>query len=179
MKKLLVLFFTLSVGVYGYTYNETLIKAQAAVFPKILLLDKKLNTKLINNKILFIIAHEESDTTTAQNIQNMLQRQYKNNLLDYTLEVKTLEFSKISQNTDATAIYILNSQRYINTLSKISASKNMITFTYDINNLKEGFMFSLVLEKNTALYINKESFKTDKINFVDSLYEIVKFINAN
>ncbi|DAB27283.1 MAG TPA: hypothetical protein CFH78_08780, partial [Sulfurimonas sp. UBA10385] len=59
MKKFILLFFTLTVTIYGYTYNEMLIKAQIAVFPKILLLDKKINNKLVDNKIVFIIAHEE------------------------------------------------------------------------------------------------------------------------
>ena len=179
MKKLVLLFFILTASLYGYTYNETLLKAQAAVFPKILLLDKKINNKLINNKIVLIIAYEESDNITATNLQNILLKRYKNTLSNYTFETKTVEFSKISKDTQATAIYALNSQRYIKGLSEISASNGIITFTYDINNLKSGIMFSLVLEKNTALYINKENFKTNKIDFVNSLYEIVKFINID
>ncbi|OHE05158.1 MAG: hypothetical protein A2513_03620 [Sulfurimonas sp. RIFOXYD12_FULL_33_39] len=178
MKKFILLFFTLTVTIYGYTYNEMLIKAQIAVFPKILLLDKKINNKLVDNKIVFIIAHEESDGTTAANIQNIFLQLYKNTLSNYVFETKTVEFSKISQSTEATAIYILNSQTAIKDLSNICASKGIITFSYDINNLKSGLMFSLMLEKNTALYINKKNFKNNKIDFIPSLYEIVKFINT-
>lgn len=177
MLKSILIFFILTVTAFGYSYNETLIDAQAAVFPKILLLDKKLDKKLVQNKIVFIIAYEEADSVTATNLQTLLINRYKNSLSSYIFDVKTVEFSKISKDIEATAIYALNSQTNIQNLSKICASKGIITFAYDINNLKDGLMFSLMLEKNTALYINKENFKNNMIDFVSSLYEIVKFIN--
>lgn len=177
MLKLILIFFILTATTFGYSYNETLINAQAAVFPKILLLDKKLDKKLVQNKIVFIIAYEEADSVTATNLQTLLVNRYKNSLSNYIFDVRTVEFSKISKDIEATAIYALNSQTNIQNLSKICASKGIITFAYDINNLKDGLMFSLMLEKNTALYINKENFKNSMIDFVSSLYEIVKFIN--
>lgn len=177
MLKSILIFFILTATAFGYSYNETLINAQAAVFPKILLLDKKLDKKLIQNKIVFIIAYEEADSVTATNLQTLLINRYKNSLSNYIFDVKTVEFSKISKDIEATAVYVLNSQTNIQNLSKICASKGIITFAYDINNLKDGLMFSLVLEKNTALYINKENFKNNMIDFVSSLYEIVKFTN--
>jgi hypothetical protein len=63
---------------------------------------------------------------------------------------------------DATVIYALNSDKYIKQVAKIAKQKGIITFAYDINNLKNGLLFSLVLEKSTILYLNKENLNTQK-----------------
>jgi len=36
-----------------------------------------------------------------------------------------------------------------------------------------------MIEKSTVLYLNKENLSTKKINFVDELFQIVKFIDYN
>lgn len=179
MKKFILFFLIFNATVYGYAYNETLIRAQIAVYPKILLLDKQHDEKLVEDKIVFIIAHEEKDYIVATNIKSLMIGQYGGLLSDHKFEIKTVVFSKLSQNTQATAIYALNSTTHMLDLSKIAAVKRIVTFVYNIAYLKDGIMFSLVLEKNTALYLNKKNLNKDTINFVDSLYEIVKFTNLD
>ena len=117
MQKFILIFLILSATAYGYSYNKILIKAQASVFPKILLLDKELDKKLIDNKIVFIIAYEEDDRDTAAYIQRLLLQHYRNFLSTHRFETKIVEFSKISHYTEATAIYALNSETNINSLS--------------------------------------------------------------
>lgn len=48
-----------------------------------------------------------------------------------------------------------------------------------MDNLKNGFLFSLMLEKSTILYLNKENLYIKKVDFVDSLFQIVRFIDIN
>lgn len=179
MRKFILFFLILSATLYAHTYNKMLIKAQALIFPKILLLDKKLNQKMIDNKIVFIIAYEKGDHATATSIQNIVSEHYKDFLSLHILETKIMEFTEISKETKATAIYALNSDTKVNNLSKICSSKGIVSFSYDINNLKNGLMFSLALEKDTVLYLNKENLNKHTTDFVDSLYEIVKFSNLN
>lgn len=177
MKLFILFFLILNATLYGYSYNRMLIKAQVSVFPKILLLDKKLDNKLVGDRIVFIIAYEEGDRDTAVHIQELLLQRHKLYLSTHKFETKIVEFSKISQETEATAIYALNSEANIKNISKICASKGIVSFTYDINNLKEGLMFSLVIEKNAALYLNKKNLNSDMTDFIEPLYEIVKFTN--
>jgi hypothetical protein len=172
-----VFFLVLNVTLYAHSYSEMLIKAQATIFPNILLLDKKLNNKLIENKIIFIIACENDDLQTAVEIKNILHSRYKNFLSNYLFETKILEFSQITENTNATAIYALHSNTNLNKLSKIALKKGIITFAYDINDLNNGIMFSLMLEKNTVIYLNKENLNNNTTDFIDSFYEIIKFIH--
>lgn len=179
MQKFILFFLIFASTVYGYTYKDVLIKAQVAVFPKILLLDKKLNEKLVDNKIVLIIAHEERDRKTAIAVKNLLSEHYKGFLSSYGFEIEIMEFSRITEDTDVTAIFALNSATYMCDLSKIAVAKGIVTFVYNIAHLKDGLMFSLVLEKNTVLYLNKKNLRKDTTDFIDALYELVKFPDLN
>ena len=64
-------------------------------------------------------------------------------------------------------------------IADIAKEKGIISFSYDIMDLREGVMFSLLIEKSTILYLNKDTLVTQKIDFVDSLLQIVKFIDSN
>jgi len=53
----------------------------------------------------------------------------------------------------------------------------VISFSYDINNLNKGIMFSLSIEKSTVIYLDKDALFTRKIDFVDALLQIVRFVD--
>ena len=64
-------------------------------------------------------------------------------------------------------------------IATIAREKGIISFSYDINNLKKGLMFSLVIEKSTVLYLEKENLHTKKIDFVDALLQMVRFVEKD
>ncbi len=68
---------------------------------------------------------------------------------------------------------------YISKVAKVAKEKGVIAFSYDIQNLKKGLLFSLMLEKSTVLYLNKEDLNKTKIDFVDSLLQMVRFIDKS
>ena len=175
MKRLLFLFLIFGNIAFGYTYNDLLLKAQTAIFPKLLLLDKQLNDKLVNGKIVYTIVYRENDYNKALEVRDLVDAYYKKNLDRYSFEITLVEYSDISENMNATAIYALNSDKGIEELAEIATSKGIITFAYDIATLKDGILFSMVVEKNTVIYLNKKILQRYDVDFVDSLYQIVKF----
>ena len=179
MKKIILLLIVLVNFVYGMNYNELLLKTQASIFPKIILLDKKLNEKLVDEKIIYTIIYEKNDYNTAQEIRKFINTKYKGHFDKYVYEINLVEISNLSNKTKATAIYMLNSNKGIEKVANIAKEKGIIAFSYDINNLKQGLLFSLMLEKSTVLYINKENLYIQKVDFIDSLLQIVKFMKAN
>jgi len=104
---------------------------------------------------------------------------HKGHFDKYVYEINLVEISNLSNKTKATAIYMLNSNKGIEKVANIAKEKGIIAFSYDINNLKQGLLFSLMLEKSTVLYINKENLYIQKVDFIDSLLQIVKFMKAN
>ena len=172
----LIISLMLTSCVFGYNYKNVLINAQISIFPRILLLDKGVEKKLIDSKIVFTIVYEERDYDTALEISKKIDKNYQGKFDKYEYVVNLVEFKNLTKDTKATAFYTLNSSKHISKVANIAKEKGIAAFAYDTNNLKQGLLFSLVLEKSTVLYLNKDSLQSNKINFVDSLYMIVKFI---
>jgi hypothetical protein len=56
--------------------------------------------------------------------------------------------------------------------------RGVISFAYDYNDLEDGVLFSLNLERDTVFYLNKNALNRKKINYNDSFLQIVKFFNS-
>ena len=97
----------------------------------------------------------------------------------YQYKINLVEFSDLSKETDASAIYALKSDTDIKKVAKIATEKGIVAFSYDLDHLKDGLLFSLLLEKSTVLYLNKENLDTQKIDFVDSLLQMVRFVDKD
>lgn len=177
MKKLILLCFVFVSLSYGFSYNNTLLKAQASIFPKILLLDKKLEEKLIDGKIIYTIIYNKDDYSTVQEIQKFIKENFNEHFDKYSYKINAVEFLDFSAETDATVVYVLNSDKYIEEVAKVVKIKGIISFAYDLKNLKSGLLFSLMLEKSTILYINKNNLYSEKVDFLDSLLQMVRFID--
>ncbi|MBW6488870.1 hypothetical protein [Sulfurimonas sp.] len=177
MKKTVLLFLVFVNFAYGYSYDDLLLRAQASIFPKILLLDKKIGDKLIDGRVIYTIVYEKNDYDTALEINKFIDANYNGHFNGYTYKINLVEFSDLSSATRASVIYSLNSDRYIEKVADFAKDKGIVAFSYDIKNLKAGLLFSLVLEKSTVLYMNKENLYIQKIDFVDSLLRMVKFID--
>jgi hypothetical protein len=177
MKKA-VLFFLIFQGIASaYSYNALLLQAQASIFPKILLLDKKLDEKLINGKIVFTVVYEENDRFSASEVRELIASHYGKELEKYPLEIKMVEYSDASAALQSTAVYLLNSERNMKGLASAAMAKGIISFVYDYADLQKGFLFSLVIEKSTIICLNKEVLQHTDVDFVDALYQIVRFTN--
>lgn len=179
MKKIIFLYLILMNMAYGYNYDELLLKAQASIFPKVMLLDRKIEDKLIDGEIIYTIVYDKSDFYTALEIKKIIDSNYKGYFDKYKYKIILVDFSDFSSNTKTSAIYVLNSDKNIKKVANIALVKGIIAFSYDTRNLKKGLLFSLMLEKSMVLYLNKESLYTKKIDFVDSLLQMVRFIDKN
>lgn len=177
MKKTILFFLIFANFAYGYSYDDLLLKAQASIFPKILLLDKKIENKLIDGRVIYTIVYEKNDYNTALEINKFIDANYNGHFNGYAYKINLVEFSDLSSSTQASVIYALNSDKHIKKVADFARENGIIAFSYDVKNLKAGLLFSLMLEKSTVLYMNKENLYIKKIDFVDSLLRMVKFID--
>lgn len=176
MKKILSLYLTLITIAFGYSYDDIVLKAQASIFPKIILLDKKIENKLVDGKIVYTIIYDKLDLNTALSIEEFINKNFQGSLDTYEYQVNLVEFKDFSKETKASAIYVLNLSEHIEKIAEVASEKGIISFSYDIDNLQKGLMFSLVIEKSTVLYLKKEILFTTKIEFVDALLQMVRFV---
>ena len=167
-------------SLFGYNYDDLLLKADASIFPKIMLMDKKIKNKLIDNKIIYTIVYDERDYETALHVKKDIESTFKGYIEEYPYEVNLVDFSHLSSNIQASALYVLKSSTdNIKKVADIARKKKIISFSYDANNLKYGLLFSMVIEKRTLLYLNKEYSLAKSIDFADFLLQTVKFIDKN
>ena len=179
MKRLLLLVSIIAhSALFGYSYDELLIKAQTTLFPKIMLLDRKLDNKLVDGKILYLIAYEESDDISAAGVRDLLVSTYSGMIEGHPVEFRTIPYDCIDDDTQATAIYALRSREHqIGKVAAIARAKGIITFAYEIAYLRQGLLFSLMVEKSTVLYLSRKNIQKYDVDFVDVLYQIVRFID--
>ncbi len=175
MRKLLFILSLLTSTLFGYSYNDLVVKAQSSIFPKILLLDKKLDEKLVNGTIVYTIVCEESDYHLAEALRDAMNTKYQNRLNGYTFTVNVLRFSELGPKVRTTAIYLLNSEAGIEKATRLAKDLGFMTFAYDIANLQHGVLLSLMVEKSTVLYLSKGSLQSHNVDFADALYRIVRF----
>jgi len=165
---------------FGYNYDNLVLKAQSSIFPKIMLLDKKVQNKLIDNKIIYTIAYDTSDYQTALHVEEYINSIFKGHFDRYPYKINLVDFSHLSPNTEASALYVLQSSTdNIKKAADIAFQKGIVSFSYDVNNLKDGLVLSLIIEKSTILYFNIKYLHVKNIDFIDSLFPMVKFIDKN
>lgn len=179
MKKTLFLLLTFVNLVFAYNYDDVLIKAQAAIFPKVILLDKKIEDKLVDGKIIYTIVYDKTDYMTAEYIKIFIDKKFKDHLGVYSYEINLVDIEEFSMQTPSSAVYMLNLTKDVEKVANIANAKGVISFSYDINNLQKGLMFSLVIEKSTVLYLTKEKLHSKKVDFVDALLQMVKFVEKS
>lgn len=165
---------------FGYEYDELTLKAQATVFPKLLLLDQDVSKKLVDNHILFSIVYQEGERREAQKVKGFIEQQFHNTLGSYKFKVIVESYEDIQEDIQATAYFILNSvDSQMQKVAQIGIDHHLIVYTYDKNNFQNSVLISLAIKDSTIIYLNKKMLKSYKINFVDALYQIVKLENGN
>jgi len=175
MKKIILLLLLLVNMLFGFDYDTLLLKTQATIYPKIILLDKKLPNKLIDNKIVYTIIYDNGDYQTALDVKNIINKSFHSYIGAYLYEVHIEQCSDFSTKEKATAIYVLASCKNIKKIADIAKEKGIISFAYDFNDLKKGLLISLNIERETVFYLNKDVLNREKIELVDSFLQMVQF----
>ncbi len=167
------------IPVFGFNYNPLLLKAQASIFPKLLMLAKEPERLLIDENIVFAIIHEAEDVQSALKLKTLIEKQHDNGIGGYPFTIVLTEYEKLDDRLEASAVIALHSERFIHELAQLVIKKKIVSFVGDAVNLKEGFLFSLNLERSTVIYMNKPMLPSYGIEFSDTLYHVVRFFDEN
>jgi hypothetical protein len=168
-----------AIPIFGFNYNPLLLKAQASIFPKLLMLAKEPEKLLVNENIVFAVIHEEEDFESAWQLKNMMEEQYGGYLEGFSFRIVLIEYEKLNDTLEASAVIALHSEAFIHKLAQLVIKKKIVSFVGDAANLKEGFLFSLNLERSTVIYMNKPMLPYYGIEFSDTLYHVVRFFDEN
>jgi len=159
----------------GLEYNSLLLRAQASVFPKIILLDKNIHSKLSDGVISLNIIHNEQEVEYAQKIKKLMDEKYKNSIGSYKFVVNLTNIETTKKIKDATAYYFFNLLEDEKKKVLLDAkNKNKICFGYNDKDFDNDILISLLLKEKTYIYLNKSSLHEYNIKFIPIFYKIIK-----
>lgn len=160
---------------FGANSNLLLHRAQASIFPKLILLAKEPNNILVNGKIIFAIVYEDEDVAVATKLRTLMEQQYNDYIENYPFKVVLIQYSELNEALRASAVMALHSEKHIGEPAKLAIKKKIISFVEDAAYLNQGYLFALNLERSTIIYMNKPMLPYYGIEFSDTLYHVVRF----
>lgn len=181
MKLILLNFFIIlmmsSKTLYAFDYDPLLIRAQASIFPKIVLLDKDLDKKVLEDKIVISILHGDGEYQVANEIKALIEKQYKKNLGKSRLEINIVDYEAFDDIAMSTAYFILKgASLYRDKVTAYAASKQRLVFCYDYKDFDNNALVSVLVREKTYIYLNKKAIHDYDIKFLPLFYKIVKVI---
>jgi len=167
----------ISTTLFGVNANPLLHRAQASIFPKLILLAKEPKNFLVDGRIVFAIVYEEEDSASASRLRTLMEQQYNGYIEEYPFTVVLIQYSKLDETLQASAVMALHSEKHIGEPAKLAIKKKIISFVEDVAYLNHGYLFSLNLERSTVIYMNKPMLPYYGIEFSDTLYRVVRFFD--
>ena len=163
--------------VLAFDYDPLLMRAQASIFPKIILLDKDLDNKLKGNQVIIEILHTSQEKDIATTIKSLIEKQYKSNLGEKKLVINLNEFGSFDTNNTVTAYFILKgTSKSHNEITLHAAGNHRLVFSYDYKDFDNNALVSILMKEKTYIYLNKSAIHNYDIKFLPLFYKIVKVI---
>jgi len=158
-------------------YDPLLLKTQASIFPKIILLDKDVESKLESDKIVISIVYSENDFENAIRLKNLIEDSYKKNLANKVLLVRLVDFREFEKENIATAYYLMQGEPDVHKSITSHAGKNRrVCFSYNYKDFENNALISLLIKEKTYIYLNKSAVHAYDIKFNPMFYKIVKVL---
>lgn len=174
---LLIMLTVFSCTAWAGTYDPLLLRTQASIFPKIILLDKDLSSKITDNEIVLTIVSTGKDKYIAQYFKGLLEDKYPDGLGNKNLVVNTVIFEEFDKNSQATAYIVLRGAEplFKEIVSHASGNKRIV-FSYSYTDFEYNALISLYVKEKTYVYLNKSAIKLYDIKFLSIFYKITKII---
>lgn len=175
MRILLLLLFSLTLFAKGY--DSLLMRAQASMFPKIILLDKDISSKILNGTVSLKIIYNDDEQSQAKEFKQLIETQYQGKLGDFHLNTEMAHINDITTSDNATAYMIFSmtgNKKY--SFVQNAAKHHRICFGYDYKDFDQNILISLLMKEKTYIYLNKSSLHNYDINFIPVFYKIVKVL---
>ena len=94
-------------------YDPFLLRAQASIFPKIIMLDKQAEKKTVDDNIVLNIVAEEKDMFVAESLSSLIVERYSKGIGNRKVKVVLTEFNKFNPDEMYTAYVLLSGPQVI------------------------------------------------------------------
>lgn len=163
------------ISLHAAGYDGTLLKAHARLLPKIMLLDKNLDRKLINGKVKIVVVTESRDMQAAVEFRNGVVEAYQGRLMQLPLEIEIVDAGALDLSRSASAFYLLSlSDEQMLKAVRLAKKEGIISFAYNLASLSEGALMSVRVEVKTVIYFNRSAWQAESIPFRPEFFKVVR-----
>ncbi|MCK9373975.1 MAG: hypothetical protein M0P91_12340 [Sulfuricurvum sp.] len=165
MIKFILLFF-IPVLLWGTTYDSTLLQIGAKIFPKIALMEKGTKER-IQTTVNIVIITGGSNKQTAQQLAEMIERQYHGTLSNYSLTCSVVSIKEGFEVKNAHGFILLMDpdDSMLPALLEYAHKNKTLTFSFDPLVLQNGAAVSLYIGRSVKPYINLSTLKEVPFTF--------------
>lgn len=174
---LLLISCMLACQVSAGNYDPLLIRAQAAIFPKIVLLDQGLARKAHDDVITINIVYTAQDVQVAQQLKEAIEEKYGDALGGKKMVVSISSFDNFDHSVIATAYIILQgSELFFKKVVSHAVYHERIVFSYSYADFEYDALISMNVKEKTYIYINKATVHLYGVSFMPAFYKIAKIV---
>ena len=160
----------------GAEYDSLLLRTQASIFPKIVMLDTTAASKLKNNVVVLHVIYESNDKKAAESIKRLIEENYGKKIGDHDLIVDLVDVDSVADDLP-TAYIVMNVESNLAVkVASIASENKRICFSYNHNDLDNDSLISLQLKEKVYIYLNKNKLNEYDIKFKPVFYNIVKLV---
>lgn len=173
---MLRLWFLLSIFlIFAQADDNVLLNTHIKMIPKIMVLDQKAASR-INAGILAIV-YEPNRKVLAQKIADEINQNYNGKVGNLNFLAIAVNVDDLLSRKDISFVYLTSmSNRSVDKIAAWSILGSIPTFSYDLADLERGILGSIVIERSTVIYINKNVLKEGKFRFNDTLFQLARLI---
>lgn len=173
---MLRLWFILSIlFIFIHADDNILLNTHIKMIPKIMFLDLKTSSK--SNIATLAIAYEPNRKALAQNIADEINQIYNGKVGNLNFIAVAVNVNDLLLRKDITFTYLTSmSNQSVDKIAAWAISGSIPTFSYDLSDLEHGILGSIVIERSTVIYINKNVLKEGKFRFNDTLFQLARLI---
>ena len=162
---------------FSQSYNEHILKIEANIIPRIILMDYKFEEKLVEGQIAVDVVYDAIDLPHAKRIKEFFEEKYPKGIKGYPIHVSLITYSELKEVTNTPTLYYLmdSDAKTIAKAIEHSRKNHTLVFTHDSQNLKYGAHVSLRIDKKIVPYLNPASLKKSGIVLRPALLSISEF----
>lgn len=175
MKRLFLLMLLWPLWLAAYQYEQVLLRTEAKLAPRILLMTKGV-TYFAANRFTVCIVGEKEDAA-AEQFRRYLVGYYPNGWKYHTMQTVISDFVSIdTQCRESEMLFVLRGDEAdIRHVVEYAASTRKVTMSYLSDYLEEGILISLHVGKDIKPYLNMSQAKQLGFGFVNDLKRVSKF----
>ena len=159
--------------VYADDKENSLLKIQAKLFPRIILFDKNFKDRLSDGFINFIIIAKKDDKS-AKNFKKMIEKNYHDSINKIPIKIIINDGVNLFKNYMPTAVYFFDTKLINDEFFKNICKYKIPSFGYSVKSFKLKALVTIELLNKVKPLINKEVLKHCAIPFSASFLKLAR-----